>query len=654
MRTRSVGPRTATLLIAGLLLLVRAASADDIRVMTSGTFTAAYLELRPQLERSLKVKIVTTATSMGLGADSIPSRVERGEAVDVVIVADDALNQLIKNGRVLANSRVELARSGIGMAVRKGAPKPDISSLDALTRTLLQAKSIAYSASVSGRYLSTELFQRLGIADRVLTKSRRIDRERVGAVVARGEAEIGFQQISELLPEPGIDYVGPLPPEVQRLTVFSAGVAARSKNADAARALIRFLASSEAARVVEASGLQRMAGTNPQLPATARSSGTKAAIDKVLADAVARGDVPGVVAMVTDGRAILYQGAFGLADVRSGRPMTVDTLFRIASMTKPVTSLAAMQLVEQGRLSLDDPAEKYVPQLANLKVFETFDAKTGAYTLRPAKRAPTVRHMLTHTAGLGYNFTSPIVRDFRPRTGEAHVAGPLLFEPGEQWVYSTGIDWAGRIVEAVSGKSLEVYFREHIFGPLGMADTSYNQADERQRRFAVVHLRRPDGTFQVDPVQPPMSVAQPIGGGGLGSTAPDYIRFLQMLLNRGSLNGTRIVSPDTVVTMGRNHIGSVGVRAIKTAMPERSSDFTFVADGRDKWGIGFMISADGKPGGRSAGSLSWGGLNNTYFWVDPARGIAGVILMQFLPFADSKALALYDAFERAAYGEEGK
>jgi methyl acetate hydrolase len=649
MRMQSVVSRRAALLVTSLLFLVRPASADDIKVMTSGTFTAAYLELRPQLERSLKVKVVTTATSMGVGSDSIPSRVERGEAVDVVIVADDALNQLINDGKVLADSRVELARSGIGMAVRKGAPKPDISSLDALRHTLLQAKSIAYSASVSGRYLTTELFQRLGIADQVLGKSRRIDRERVGAVVARGEAEIGFQQISELLPEPGIDFVGPLPPEVQRVSVFSAGVAASSKNADAARALIKFLASSEAAGTVAKSGLEPMVPTHAQQPAPARPLGATAPIDKVLADAVARGDIPGVVAMVTDRRGIVYQGAFGVADAASGRKMTLDAMFRIASMTKPVTSLAVMQLVEQGRLSLDDPAEKYLPQLANLKVFETFDAKTGAYTLRPVKRAPTVRHMLTHTAGLGYNFTSPIVRDFKPRAGEAYIAGPLLFEPGEQWLYSSGIDWGGRIVEALSGKNLESYFRDHIFSPLGMVDTAYNQPEDRRRRFTVVHQRRPDGTFQVDPAQPPMSVPQPIGGGGLASTAPDYIRFLQMLLNQGTLNGARIVRPETVATMSRNHIGSVGVRAVKTAMPERSSDFTFVADGRDKWGIGFMITADGKPGRRSAGSLSWGGINNTYFWIDPARGIAGVILMQYLPFADSKALAVYDAFERAVY-----
>jgi sugar lactone lactonase YvrE/ABC-type molybdate transport system substrate-binding protein len=256
--------RRAALLVASVLFLVRTVSADDIRVMTSGAFTAAYLELLPQLERSIGGKVVTAATSMGTGSESIPSRLGRGEAVDVVIVPDETLSQLIKDGLVIADSRVALAHSSIGMAVRAGAPKPDISSPDALRRTLLQAKSIAYSASVSGLYLTTELFQRLGIADQVLSKSRRIDRERVGAVVARGEAEIGFQQISELLPVPGVDYVGPLPPEVQRVTVVSAGVAAGSKNRDAARALIRFLASPDATVAVAKTGLEPIAATSQQ------------------------------------------------------------------------------------------------------------------------------------------------------------------------------------------------------------------------------------------------------------------------------------------------------------------------------------------------------------------------------------------------------
>jgi molybdate transport system substrate-binding protein len=251
---------TAVLLAACLLLPVRPARADDLTVMTSGAFTAAYLELLPQLERLIKGKVVTAATAMGTGPDSIPSRIERGEPVDIVILTDEAVDQLIKQGRILANSRVALARSSIGMAVRSGAPKPDISSLEALKRTLLQARSVAYSAQVSGIYISTELFQRLGIADQMRAKSRRIDRERVGAVVARGEAEIGFQQTSELLSIPGIDYVGPLPAEVQRVTVFSAGIPAHSKNADLARTVIRFLSSPEASATVARTGLEPVSG----------------------------------------------------------------------------------------------------------------------------------------------------------------------------------------------------------------------------------------------------------------------------------------------------------------------------------------------------------------------------------------------------------
>jgi len=231
----------------------------DIRVMTSGAFTAAFLDLIPQFERATQNKIVVAATSMGTGPNSIPSRLQRGEPVDVVIMADAALVNLVKDGKVLAESHVALARSSIGMAVRAGGPQPDISSVDALKRALLQAKSIAYSASVSGDYLSTELFQRLGIADQIIRKSRRIEGERVGAAVARGEAEIGFQQISELLPVPGIDHVGPLPPEVQRVTVFSAGVAVGTRISEAAYALIRFLASPEAAHAITKSGMEPIA-----------------------------------------------------------------------------------------------------------------------------------------------------------------------------------------------------------------------------------------------------------------------------------------------------------------------------------------------------------------------------------------------------------
>ena len=377
--------------------------------------------------------------------------------------------------------------------------------------------------------------------------------------------------------------------------------------------------------------------------------GQAAPIDKVLANAVMRGDVPGVVAMATDRRGILYQGAFGVADVANPRLLTVDAIFRIASMTKPVTSVAAMQLVEQGRLRLDDPVTKYLPELANLKVFESFDGRTGAYAVRPATTTLTVRHLLTHTSGLGYNFTSPVVRDFKPRDGEQYAAGPLLFEPGAQWLYGTSTDWVGRLVESISGKTLDAYVRERILGPLGMVDTFYNVPENKQHRLVTVHRRRSDGSFEVDPNQPPIAVTRFSGGGGLASTATDYARFLQMLLNGGTSGGSRILSAETVVLMGRSHIGDVSVHAVKTAMPQRSSDFSFVADGRDKWGLGFLITADQREGTRSAGSLSWGGINNTYFWVDPSRGVAGVILMQFLPFADTKALGVYEAFERGVY-----
>jgi CubicO group peptidase (beta-lactamase class C family) len=224
-----------------------------------------------------------------------------------------------------------------------------------------------------------------------------------------------------------------------------------------------------------------------------------------------------------------------------------------------------------------------------------------------------------------------------------------LFDPGEQWIYGTNTDWVGRLVESISKTPLESYFGQRIFAPLGMADTFYNLPQNRRSRVVPVHRRRAAGGFDLDTAQPAFTIPRPIGGGGLSSTAADYSRFLRMFLNEGTLDNARILSPASIKLMSANQIGNVGVRALKTAMPERSSDFTFVDDGRDKWGLGFLIRANQRPGRRSPGSLSWGGINNTYFWIDPSRGIAGVILMQLLPFADSKALAVWDDFERAVY-----
>ena len=372
-------------------------------------------------------------------------------------------------------------------------------------------------------------------------------------------------------------------------------------------------------------------------------------IDASLRAAVERKEVAGVVAMAADRNRVIYQGAYGLADIGEGRPLKLDSLFRIASMTKAITSVAAMQLIEQGKMGLDDPAEKYLPQLAKLQVFESFDAATGAYKLRPATKSITVRHLFTHTSGLGYAFTSPTVRDFKPRAGEEYPVGPLVFEPGEQWLYSTSTDWVGRLVEKISGLSLEDYFRQRIFDPLKMPDTFYYVPQDKQARVVTVDRRQADGSLTKEPTQAPITGFVRIGGGGLSSTAGDYIRFTRMLLNGGELDGARILAAKSVDTMTENHIGAIGLPALKTALPDRSEDFSFIADGRDKWGLGFQITADAVPGKRSAGSLSWGGINNTYFWIDRSRGITGVILMQFLPFADRKALALYDAFERGVY-----
>jgi len=252
--------RRAVVFVALFLLLrAPAAAADQVVVLTSGAFTAAYLELSPSFERATGHTLKTAATTMGTGADAIPSRLARGEAADVVIVAADALERLIADGLVRRGSRVDLARSAIAMAVRAGARKPDISSVEALRRTLLDAESVAYSASVSGDYLVGDLFPSLGIAGEMAAKGRRIERERVGDVVARGEAAIGFQQLSELQPIRGIDIVGVLPAGAQRVTVFAAGLAANAAHVDAARALIAFLSSRAAAPAIARSGMEPVA-----------------------------------------------------------------------------------------------------------------------------------------------------------------------------------------------------------------------------------------------------------------------------------------------------------------------------------------------------------------------------------------------------------
>jgi len=264
-RRRFLNAMLGTALAVGLGMagaVPASVQAAEIRVVTSGGFSAAYDQLIPLYEQATGHKVVTErGASMGNAPDSIPSRFARNEQFDIVILADSGLEALIAQGKVQQGSRVDLARSMIGMSVRKGTPKPDISTVDALKKTLLDAKSIAYSASASGVYLSTELFPRLGVAEQIKDKATKIFSERVGAVVLRGDAEIGFQQVSELLPFKELEFVGPLPDEVQQRVFFSAGVAAGSANPEAARHLIRFLSASAAAPIIRSTGME---------PATAR------------------------------------------------------------------------------------------------------------------------------------------------------------------------------------------------------------------------------------------------------------------------------------------------------------------------------------------------------------------------------------------------
>jgi len=378
-------------------------------------------------------------------------------------------------------------------------------------------------------------------------------------------------------------------------------------------------------------------------------------IDAVLRRAVDGGEVPGVVAIAATQDAVIYEGAFGRRSLAGPARMDLETVFRIASMTKAVTAAAAMQLVEEGRLALDQPAGEIVDGLAAPQVLEGFD-ETGRPRLRPARGAVTLRNLLTHTSGFGYDvWNTDLERYHRetgtpaPRTGKlAGLAMPLTFDPGTRWQYGIGIDWAGRMVEAVRGQDLESVFREHLFIPLGMRDTSFLVRPDMLARLATVHARKPAGLepLKLDP-NPPREFFP--GGGGLHSTARDYIRFLRMLLGGGALDGTRLLRAETVALMFQNHMGEIDVEPMVSYVPTASNNVELFAGMRKKWGLSFLINTEAVPGGRAAGSLAWAGLNNTYYWIDPARKVTGALFTQILPFGDSAVLGLLDGFERAVY-----
>jgi CubicO group peptidase (beta-lactamase class C family) len=384
-------------------------------------------------------------------------------------------------------------------------------------------------------------------------------------------------------------------------------------------------------------------------------------VDEVLRQAAETKEVPGVVAVAANSDGVIYEGAFGKRDLANGTDMTADSVFWIASMTKALTATAAMQLVEQGKLQLDEPISKVLPELAAPQVLEGFDDK-GQPKLRPAKRPITLRQLLTHTAGFTYDLWDADTAQYVKAANlpgiisckNAALTTPLAFDPGDRWEYGINIDFAGKAVEAVSGQGLNVYLREHIFQPLGMKDTDFVIGPDQKKRLVTVHARKPDGGL--DPIEfgVPQEPEFFMGGGGLYGTGRDYLAFLQMLMHGGEFNGARLLRPETVAQMSKNNIGDVNISRVvlKTTAPPSTPDVDMgqLFPGQDiKWGLSFLINPQEGPAGRSGGSLSWAGLANTYFWVDPSKHVAGVILTQVLPFVDPRVLSLYGKFESGVY-----
>ena len=385
----------------------------------------------------------------------------------------------------------------------------------------------------------------------------------------------------------------------------------------------------------------------------------KARVDELLEQAVDRGDVPGVVACTTDRSGATYEGSFGKRVLGEPAGMTPDSVVWIASMTKAITGAAAMQLVERGKLSLDAPARSVIPYLGEVGVLEGFDAAGKPRTRKP-RRDITLRHLLTHTAGFSYEIWNEDIGRYQQALGlpslaegaNESFATPLLFDPGERWEYGINLDWTGKLIEAVSGQKLSQYFRDNLLGPLGMDDTAFFITPAMRERLAVVHHRGADASLSPDmEFEIPQYPEVEMGGGGLYGTAPDYLRFVRMMLNQGrSDSGEVILEAETVAQMSMNAMGASRVTPLRTAMPEQSNDAEFFPGIEKQWGLSFMINNAEAPTGRSAGSLAWAGLANTYYWIDPKKGVGGVFATQILPFADEKALPLYYAFEKTVYG----
>ena len=379
-------------------------------------------------------------------------------------------------------------------------------------------------------------------------------------------------------------------------------------------------------------------------------------VDTLLRTAVQAGDVPGVVAVATNREGTIYEGGFGSRVLGEPAEMSPDTVVWIASMTKALTGTAAMQLVEQGKLELDAPASSVLPELGEAMVLEGFD-ENGQPRTRAPKRPITLRHLLTHTAGFAYEFWSADVVSYQQVKGlppiiscqNATLQLPLHFDPGDRWEYGINMDWAGKMVEAVSGKKLGAYLSDYVFSPLGMNDTAFRITPAMRQRLAKIHQRGEDGSLTPIDAEIPQDPEFEMGGGGLYGTAVDYSKFVRMVLNRGRAGAEQVLKPETVDLMSRNAMGDIKVTMLRSVVPALSNDAEFFPGMPKGWGLSFMINNEQAPTGRSAGSLAWAGLANTYFWIDPTRDLGGVYATQIFPFADHKALPLFFEFEKAVY-----
>jgi CubicO group peptidase (beta-lactamase class C family) len=381
--------------------------------------------------------------------------------------------------------------------------------------------------------------------------------------------------------------------------------------------------------------------------AAAQELANDAAIDAYLDRAVAETKIPGIVALVVDEDHVIYSHTAGLRDVAGGTPMSLDTIFNIASMTKPVAVAAIMMLVEEGKLSLDDPISKYVPEFAGKPVMTDFNAEAGTYATRPAASEATIRQLLSHSSGLSYPFSSDKVARLSGGSFDTSAL-PLLTDPGTEWRYAGGIAVVGRVLERIEGKTLDVFLEERMFGPLGMSDTGWAVPSDKRGRVVTVH-RMTDGGLVEAPVPTELRLAVS-GDGPLYSTAPDYAKFIQLVLDAGRApDGTRLIEAASLREMGRNQLGKVRVELQDEPLPLLSRAFPLGA-GRDGFGLGFQVTGEHDDDDeRAPGSLSWAGIFNTQFWIDPANGIGGVLLMQYLPFYDQEAIDTLVGFESLVY-----